>query len=554
MTEPRRVAVFGLAFLMSVPAVASAWQDNKDPLNTALEAIRPEAIRAHMRFLADDLLEGRGTGTRGYDLAARYVAAHFESLGLEPAGPGGSYYQTVPLREIRLVPEESSLVLMRGGKSEPLTLQKDFLMFGSALHTETQVEAPLVFAGYGVTATERGYDDYAGVDVRGKIVALLSGAPPSFPSAERAHFSSRVLKAENAARRGAVGMLFLRTQKDEQVFPWAAAARMSRQPSLRWLSPDGTPNDVQPEIRGGAWLSREVSGSLFSGAPKGFSEALASADRSEPQAFPLPVTVRIRTSGRHAPLESPNVLAVLRGSDPRLRDEYVVYTAHLDHEGIGEPRDGDSIYNGALDNASGVAQMLEVARAFTRLAAPPRRSVLFLAVTAEEHGLLGSDYFARYPTVPAAQIVANVNLDGGAILYSTVDVVAHGAEHSSLGGVVQRAAKRLGLELSPDPAPEQTFFIRSDQYSFVKQGIPAVFIFPGMRSADPGVQGASVFQNYLDARYHSPQDDMSQTFSFEAGATGARLNFLIGYDVAQQEDRPRWNPGDFFGRTFGHAR
>ncbi len=551
---PRRVTVLAFVFLLRVSAVASARQDNKDPLDTALEAIRPEAIRAHMRFLADDLLEGRGTGARGYELAARYVAAHFESLGLEPAGPGGSYYQPVPLREIRLLPEESSLVLVRGGKSEPLALQKDFLMFGPALHTETRVEAPVVFAGYGVTATERGYDDYTGIDVRGKIVALLSGAPPSFPSAERAHFSSRVLKAENAARRGAVGMLFLWTEKDEQVFPWAAAARMSRQPSLRWLSPEGTPNDVQPELRGGAWLSREVSGSLLSGAPKSFGEALAAADRSEPQAFPLPVSARIRMSGRHAPLESPNVLAVLRGSDPRLRDEYLVYTAHLDHEGIGEPRDGDSIYNGALDNASGVAQMLEVARAFTRLAARPRRSVMFIAVTAEEHGLLGSDYFARYPTVPVGQIVANVNLDGGLILYLPADVVAHGAEHSTLGGVVQSAATRLGLELSPDPAPEQTFFIRSDQYSFVKQGIPAVFVFPGMRSADPSVQGASVFQNYLDARYHTPQDDMRQTFSFEAGATGARLNFLIGYEVAQQEERPHWNEDDFFGRTFAPRR
>jgi hypothetical protein len=275
-------------------------------------------------------------------------------------------------------------------------------------------------------------------------------------SPERAHFSSRALKAENAARHGALGMLSLWTEKDERIFPWAAAARISRSPGLRWLGPDGAPNDARPELRGNAWLSLEVSRSLFTGAAKTLQEALAAAERSEPQAFPLPLTVRVKMASRHERLESPNVVGRLPGADARLGDEYVVYTAHLDHEGIGEPRQGDSIYNGALDNASGVAQMLEVARAFSQLSPRPRRSVLFIAVTGEEHGLLGSDYFAQNPTVPAAQIVANLNLDGGLILFPPADVVAHGAEHSTLGEAVERAAKRLELELSPDPAPAST--------------------------------------------------------------------------------------------------
>lgn len=261
----------------------------------------------------------------------------------------------------------------------------------------------------------------------------------------------------------------------------------------------------------------------------------------------------MRRVSRHESVSSPNVAAVLRGSDAKLREEYVVYTAHLDHEGIGEPRNGDAIYNGALDNASGVAQMLEAARAFARLPKPPRRSVIFVAVTAEEEELLGSEYYASFPTVPARAIVANVNLDGGLILYPG-DAVVHGADHSTMGAVVEVAAKRLGIVLSPDPAPEENFLVRSDQYSFIKKGVPAVFVFPGMKSSDPAIDGQTRFMEYLAKRYHTPLDDMSQPFSFEAGALGARFNFLIGYAVAQQTGRPRWNEGDFFGRTFASEK
>jgi hypothetical protein len=503
-----------------------------------------------MLFLADDLLEGRAPGTRGYDLAARYVAAQFEALGLEPAGSEGSYYQPVPLRRIRLIPEHSGVDLVRGDERRELELFEEFVMFGHVTHLESQVEAPLVFAGYGVTAPDLDYDDYVRTDVSGKIVVLLPGAPPRFPSAERAHFSSIELKQANAARRGAVGILMARTQDVERMFPWRALARISRTWSMRWLSPDGVPNNARPELRGQGVLSTEMSAWLFLGAAKSFDEAVAAAQQSHPQAFPLDARASIRMASRHENFESPNIVGLLRGSDPSLAHEFVVYTAHLDHEGIGEPVDGDSIYNGALDNASGVAQMLEVAHAFARLPQRPRRSVVFLAVTAEEQGLLGSDYYAHYPTVPIGQIVANINLDGGLILVPPADVVVHGAEHSTLGAIAEAAAKRLDLEVTPDPAPEQSFFIRSDQYSFVKKGVPSVFPFPGAKSSDPAIDGAARLQQYLTERYHTPRDDMSQPFSYEAGAIGARLNFAIGYAVAERSERPRWNPGDFFGRTF----
>ncbi|MGH9795523.1 MAG: M28 family metallopeptidase [Candidatus Acidiferrales bacterium] len=521
----------------------------QDPSDAALAVITPEAIRAHMSFLADDLLEGRGTGTRGYELAAHYVASQFEQMGLAPAGANGTYYQPVPLRRIELDAERSWLELVRKGKAERLVLGRDFAAPGHEVHTDTRAEAPVVFVGFGVTAPELGYDDYAGIDVRGKIVAMFSNAPAKFASSERAHFSSRDLKAANAARRGAVGMLVLWTEKEEKRFPWAQLTRILRKPGYRWLDAQGMPNDAQPQLRAGGVLSLEQSRALFAGATKSYEQAAADAEQSRAQAFALQVTARMRRVSRHESVSSPNVAAVLRGSDAKLREEYVVYTAHLDHEGIGEPRDGDAIYNGALDNASGIAQMLEAARAFARLPKPPRRSVVFVAVAAEEEGLLGSEYYANFPTVPARAIVANVNLDGGLILYPG-DAVVHGADHSSMGAVAEAAAKRLGIVLSPDPAPEENFFVRSDQYSFIKKGVPAVFVFPGMKSSAPEIDGQARFLEYLAERYHTPLDDMSQPFSFEAGALGARFNFLIGYAVAQQTERPRWNEGDFFGETF----
>jgi hypothetical protein len=378
---------------------------------------------------------------------------------------------------------------------------------------------------------------------------MLPNAPPRFSSAERAHFSAREHKAANAAQRGAVGVLLLRSEQDERLFPWAALTRFLRRPSHRWLDPQGVPNNAHPQLLAGGVLSLERSRALFVGAPKPYEQVIADAAQSRPQAFALTFRARMRRVARHHALSSPNVAALLRGSDPTLRNEYVVYTAHLDHEGIGEPRDGDAIYNGALDNASGIAQMLEAARAFTNLPNPPRRSVLFVAVTAEEEGLLGSDYFANFPTVPAAAIVANVNLDGGLILYPG-DAVVHGVDHSTLNVPAAAAAQRLNIQLSPDPAPEENFFVRSDQYSFVKKGIPAVFVFPGMKSSNPAIDGKARFTEYLTSRYHTPQDDMSQSFDFEAGALGARFNFLIGYEVAEQDERPQWNAGDFFGKTF----
>jgi hypothetical protein len=517
--------------------------------SAGLPVVSPAALEAHMHFLADDSLRGRGTGTPGYDLAARCVAACFSEFDLEPAGTHG-YMQPVPLRRARAV-QGSTLVLDGTTGRRELTADRDYVVVPDFLRPRVEVTAPVVLVGFGVTAPSRGYDDYRSVDARGKIVGLLTGAPSSFPPTERAHYATPRVKSQNAVRHGAVGVLIVRTR--DQTFPWDRLVRQARAGAMRWLDRRGEPHDVFPELRGIALLSVSGAGALLEGAPRSHAEVLTAAEKGTPPAFNLQARAMILTTSVHEGLESPNVAGLLRGSDPRLRDEVVVYTAHLDHLGVGEPVGGDSIYNGALDNASGSAALLEVARAFAQLPMPPRRSVLFLAVTAEEMGLLGSDYFAEHPTVPIERIVANVNLDGLAILYPLREMVPLGAEHSTLDATVKRAANQMAVELGPDPFPQEVFFVRSDQYSFVRRGVPSLFLFMGLRS-DSGVDAPARFREWLRTRYHTPQDDLGQPMDLEAGARHAQLTVLVGREIANAAEKPAWKAGDFFGRTFGRGR
>ena len=541
---PFRITCCALLLCQPVLAQSAAGPRAAD-VEQALASVRPHAIRAHMGFLADDLLEGRRTATRGYDLAARYVAAQFEALGLEPAGTGGSYLQPVPLVQMATIESECSLALLRDGRKTELQYGVDYYTGG--VSQDSDVTAPVVFVGFSVTAPELGYDDYAGIDVHGKIVVLLTGAPPSFPHDQRAYYSDPMVGARNAVARGAVGFLVIFTPALERMFPWERAFEQSRNPGLRWADESGRPYFVGP---GSAILSRKAAEDLFAGAPHSLEEVFKNAETGRPQSFELPVQASLRNTGGREIIKSSNVAAVLRGSDPRLKDEYVVLSAHLDHVGMGEPVDGDAIYNGAYDNASGVAILLEVASAFARLPVAPRRSLLFLAVTAEEQSLNGSAFFAHHPTVPIDRIVADVNLDMFLMLYPFRDVIAFGGEHSSMGLTVEEAARRLGIGVSPDPFPGQVQFIRSDHYSFVRQGVPAIFLSGGFQTGDPAVDGRALRDKWMQEAYHRPGDDMSQAMDFEAGAQFAKLNFLISYLVAQDDKTPTWNPGDFFGEKF----
>ena len=522
-----------------------------DPADLAMATIRPEAIRADMRFLADDLLEGRGTATRGHEIAAKFMAAQFEQMGLEPAGDNGTYFQSVPFRSGRPDEAKTTMTLVGRGKERTLVYRKDFITGADMGRPDSSVDAPVVFVGDGVSAPEQGYDDYKGIDAQGKIVAMASEAP-HFESSLKAHYSSFEVKQATAVAHGAAGMILISDPILEEIYPYSKQTRDLAFPQFRWLDKQGKPNDYFPELRGGAALSMAETKKLFEGSGHTAEEVFADIKAGTPKSFPLPLTAKIHNVTKLEDVRSPNVVAKLEGRDPNLKTEYVVYSSHSDHLGIGVPVNGDRIYNGALDNASGSALLLEIARAFTKRNARPRRSLLFVSVTGEEAGLLGSDYFAHYPTVAKDAMVADVNMDEDLMLWPLEDIIAFGAEHSSLDAVVRKAAERAHLGISPDPMPEETVFIRSDQYSFVKQGVPSVFPVPGFKSDDPKIHPEAIFKKWELERYHEPGDDMQQPgLLFQEAAKYGRFVFLCGDLIADDAQRPAWNKGDFFGERYG---
>jgi Zn-dependent M28 family amino/carboxypeptidase len=545
--------LIAIAALCALSAARGQEKEKALPFPPAelLNRITPAGIRANMNYLADDLLEGRGTATRGYNLAALYVRSRFEALGLKPAGVNGDYFQPVPLRRLTIVRDGTTLEILHPGRVEKLVLGRDFITSGNSLSIYSSSEGPLAFVGYGVTAPEFDYDDFAAVDVRGKIAVEFFGSPSTFPSAPRAYYSDSYVKAKMAAAHGAIGLIDIWAGPIAERTSFERLVRFFQEPQLRWLDAQGAPNEAVPEIHAVAMVNEKSAEILFQGARKTLKQALDAAAQNKPQGFSLVGDAAIHLTTRFTAVESPNVAAILTGSDPALKNEYVVFSAHLDHLGIGEPIRGDVIYNGALDNASGTSAMLEIARVFSEMPTTPRRSILFLAVTGEEAGLLGSDYFAHFPTVPISKIVADINMDGIALLYDFRDVVGIGAEHSSLSRELADVARHMNLEVSPDPMPEEVFFVRSDQYSFVQQGVPAVFLSEGFKTVDPSLNGKSISLEWESTIYHTPQDDMKQKLNFDAGTKFARVDMAIGYEVAQETERPRWNTGDFFLTKFG---
>ena len=522
----------------------------------AVKTIRADAIRAHMRFLSDSLLQGRAPDTPGYQIAAQYVATQLESMGLRPGGLNGAWFQPVPLRKAVLDTSKSLLELVASGPGtnnevRSLVDGRDYVLTGDVAHAENKLESPIVFVGFGVTAPDEKYDDYAGIDVHGKIVLTLYGAPPRFPTTVRAYYSDDTVKTTIAFEHGAVAMLTTMLPEDWKRWPWDWDVPQFRMGSTNWLEKNGSPHNAFP-AGGVAQFSQLGAAVLFAKAPKTLEEVFAAARLSQPQAFPLPWSARIRTVSNQTTYESSNIIGMITGSDPSLRNQYVVYSAHVDHLGICPAIEGDNICHGTYDNASGVATLLEIARAYASLKQPHRRSVLFVFVTGEEMGLLGSDYFAHFPTIPLNKIVANVNIDGApGLSYPMKDVVGIGAEHSSINEDMESAAREMGYAIIPDPMPEETAFIRSDQYSFAQQGVPAVEIGDGINSTDPKVNGLEVLKKWMVTRYHTPLDNMEQPLDYESATKAAGLNFLLGYEIAQGNQPPKWNQGDFFGTKFG---
>ena len=535
--------LFAVSLLFTVPG-AFAGEPGEELLQSRLEA--------HISFLADDLLRGRQPGTEGYDIAANYVASQFRQMGLQPAGTDGGFLQEVPLRRAWLQDGSAKMDLNRDGKSRPFAFADGFYAGPNTAHTESAVEAEMVFAGYGIHAPPLGHDDYEGLDVEGKIVVVMSGMPQDFPSEEGAHFSSGREISRNAIERGAVGIVRIYTPRTEKRFSWEKLQTMIGMPSMSWLDARGRVYPDYSQLRGRALVHYDHAGVLFEGQRHALDELIdRDAEGESLPRFELDGTLSLAQVSTHESISSANVAAYLPGSDPVLNGEFVVYTAHLDHIGElhGEGHD-DAINNGALDNASGISVMLETARLFAE-GEPPRRSVLFLAVTAEEKGLVGSEYFAISPTIPVERMAGLVNLDMPLLLYDFGDVIAFGAEHSTLGEAVAEAAGDFGVALTPDPFPEQNIFVRSDHYRFVQQGVPSVFLVTGTTSMDGKTDTKAIFEQFLKDHYHTPSDDLNLPIDYGAAARFTRINARIGEILGNRTERPRWHEGDFFGETYG---
>ena len=504
-----------------------------------------QRVRADVEFLASDLLEGREPGTRGHDIAAAYVVARFQSLGLEPGGPDGSWYQSVPLRRADHA-EPPRISYVRDGKRTELAIGSDAGARPSLVSRNIDLDSELVFAGHGFSDARLGFDDYAGIDPRGKIVIVLGGSPANIAPEVAMHLQSQ--KEEIAARKGAAGLIEI-GRTDDAARKNRRPALYASQPSTDWIAAEAEPRDdlLPVELSVSAdWAER-----LFSGAPRTLKAIREDAAAGRPlTAFKLPGQLVVRTRTSWSDFTSKQVVAVLPGTDPALKDEHVLLMGHIDHLGVvpnAKPGE-DAIYNGALDNAAGVATLIEAARRFTATGAP-RRSVMFLATTAEEKGLLGAKYFAANPPVPLDRIVGLVNLDMPLLLYDFTDVVAFGSTRSSLGPTIGAAAAEMGVAMAEDPMPAEALFVRSDHYPLVLKGVPGVFLMTGHSNG-----GKAAWEQFLPHTYHKPHDDMLQKIDWQAAAKFAELNYRIARAIADADRRPMWYRGDYFGESFAGAQ
>ena len=498
----------------------------------------PDAKRwwSHILFLADDKLEGRETGSEGHRQAAAYVAGEFERSGLKPAGTQG-YLQPVKLHSRRILEERSSLALLRAGKREPLTLGEDAII-GMRVEPQPQLSAPMVFVGYGLVVPELKYDDLAGLDLHGKIVVYMTGGPSSIPGPLRSHYQSSEEREKLWTRVGAVGTVAFTNPRASDL-PWSRVSAARLRPSMSLAGLDG------PE-RLSIAVNPAHSDKFLAGSGHKFDQLLTLSDAGKPlPVFPIPATLEARVAVEHKDVESQNVAAIYPGSDPKLKREFVALSAHLDHLGRGEPVNGDAIYNGAMDNASGIATLLEMAATLHDSHAKLRRSVLFVAVTAEEKGLLGSQYFATHPTVKTSDIVANLNVDMFLPLFPLRILTAIGAEESDLGDRLRAVAAPLGVKVQNDPEPRRNLFIRSDQYNFIKRGIPALAFKVG---STPGSPEEAISKKWLAERYHAPSDDVNQPVDLTAAADFNHLFLNLTEEVANRTERPKWKESSFFRR------
>lgn len=494
----------------------------------------------HIKVLADDKLEGRETGSRGEREAQKYAIEQLQRAGAEPAGTGG-FYQPVKFVSRQIVEKDCALTLIRDGKSDPLALGGDAIITARILPAP-EVEAPLVFVGYGLKVPEKNYDDFAGIDVRGKMVVIFSGSPAEIPGALASHYQTMAERWKVLRAAGAVGIVSLMNPASMDI-PWSRIALNRSHPGMDLAYPEF--NETE-----GAKLAVTINPAsaerLFAGSGHSFEEIAALGKERKPLPhFPLPASLEAKTKVEVTQVESANLVAKFPGTDPILKNEYVVLSAHLDHIGIGESINGDRIYNGAMDNGSGSALVLDVAESFKKHPEKLRRSLLLVLVTGEEKGLLGSKYFAAHPTVPAKLIVADVNVDMFLPIVPLKILTVFGLDESDLGDRTREIAQSFGVKVQPDPEPLRNVFIRSDQYNFIRHGIPSLMIDVG---AEPGSPEQKIFKEWLTQRYHAPSDDVSQPVDLAAAAKYEEIIRGLLINIANDDRRPQWKPDSFFRR------
>jgi Zn-dependent M28 family amino/carboxypeptidase len=539
--------IVALAALALLPAAAGA--QNQLPLpptaEKAAQAIDRDSLEGPIRYLADDLLEGRGPGSRGDELTRLYLATTMELLGLEPGGANGSWEQ--PFDIVGITSEAPKAWEFRaGGKTVPLAYFEEYIASSGVQNAQSTLNnAELVFVGYGIEAPEYGWNDFKGMDLKGKVLVMLNNDPDwdpkLFDGNRRLYYGRWTYKYESAARQGAAGAIIIHTTPSAG-YPWQVV-------QTSWSGEQfELPAGNEPRIQVSAWTTEDATKKLFAAAGHDLGKLVEQAKSKSFKPVPLGITTSLAMSNKLTQKKTGNVLGLLPGSDPNLKDEVIVYSAHHDHLGVGEPdKTGDKIYNGAVDNAAGCAQLLAIARAFSALPERPKRSILFAFVAAEEQGLLGSEYYATHPTVPPGKIAANINYDGGNVLGRTSDLTYIGLGKSSLDQIVTTLAAQQKRKVLGDQFPDRGFFYRSDQFNFAKIGIPAIYLDNGTefigKSADWGKQQV---EDYEANRYHQPSDEYEPGWTYDGMIEDARLGFYAGLAIAQDPKLPTWNPGDEF--------
>jgi Zn-dependent M28 family amino/carboxypeptidase len=511
----------------------------------AIQTIDPERIRAHVRFLSHDLLEGRGTGQRGGDIAAEYIATQFALYGLKPAGDGGGYLQKVPMVGITPAPETAFSLVSSNGNTTDLKPLEQYVAYDQTQQPESEVDADIVYVGYGIEAPEYKWDDYKGADVRGKVLLMLVNEPPSddvnfFKGKALTYYGRWTYKYEEAARRGAVGAILIH-QTEMASYPWEVV-RNSNSGEKSYLRLDGT-----PKLKAASWVQVEVAKQIAAASGMDLDKMMADARSRTFHPVTLPVKLKAHMVSKIRPFESNNVLAMLPGSDGKLKDEAVMYTAHYDHLGVRPDMPGDNIYNGANDNATGCGILLELARTYSEAGQRPRRSILFASVTAEEQGLLGSEYLGKHPPVPAGKISLDLNYDDIPPLGSPEEVEVSGSERTTFYPTIEAMAKTFRLKIRPDSRPEAGHYYRSDHFSLARVGIPAFSVNEGTKyKGHDAAWGMQQAEEYTSKHYHQPSDEYHPSMDFTGDAAMARFGFVLGWEAASQSKLVGWQKGDEF--------